>query len=412
MRLSLATGIGVALAAALFAGCSTSPQGTSAVPGSSTVGQTPMGTHGGHYIHLKGKTSREQILRYEIAGKLPAPVRIDTLKWQLAHMKGQSAPRFRITPNGGKPAAWSSDVDFSYLIGLTKKNKPVMAVNTANNGCYDPIVIKIDHSKNVWTSCEFNSAFEAGAAQEYSSAGSLKNTYNVGCPSSIPPSECYYFFSESFDQAENSSTVFAGLVYYEYCNASFLCTDVASGGFEYWPNGSPGNQATLLTSNLPGVTVEDTGYFDVDASNNIYYTFDGCDNVYPYTCGYGLAEYANATSPSGTQSVLLPPGSIGFWGGVSVGGNTLSIIDQDTRMVTQYALPWTGSPMATWGPTAQNAFGLGDPVAGGYNAAGGKMLIGDGYGWLDALTSSGAKIDATPDCIDGCDGAGYTPSNR
>ena len=128
-------------------------------------------------------------------------------------------------------------------------------------------------------------------------------------------------------------------------------------------------QPTVNPFNLSGITLNGSGYLDADASGDVYYTYNGCENASPNTCGYGLAEYANATSPSGAQTVLLPPGSIGTFGGVTISnhGKTLNVIDQIARTVTQYALPWTGVPLRTLGPTMTPPFGVGDPVTGGFN---------------------------------------------
>lgn len=416
----MATAISVALAAALFAGCSTSQQGSTALPGSSSVSQ-PMGHGGGgapnKYIHLNGKVGPQQLLKYQIAGKLPGPVTKAALKWQLSQIQGKARPQYHIRPDGGAPKAWAGDNNFGYLLGMSKKFKTLTAVNTEDNGCYYPVTVKVDHAHNVWTACEFGSSFEAGAAQEYSSTGSVMNTYNVGCPSNIGPSQCLYLYGETFDTAENNSNVFANSVYYENCSSSY-CYYVPGGGIEVWNAGSPSSQPILITA-TGGLSpsqwfMEGTGYFDADSSNNVYYTFEACEDTYPYACGFGLAEIENATSPSATQINLIPPGGLGFWGGVNVNGagTVLSVTDQDARTVTQYALPWTGSPSATWGPTGQNSFGLGDPVAGGYNSASSKMLLGDAYGWLDTATASGAQLHGTVDCSDGCDGAAFTPSNK
>ncbi len=148
----------------------------------------------------------------------------------------------------------------------------------------------------------------------------------------------------------------------------------------------------------------------------MYYTYNGCVNSSPYTCGYGLAEYANATSPSGAQTVLLPPGSIGTFGGVTISnhGKVLNVLDQISRTVTQYALPWTGVPLRTLGPTGTPSSGEGDPVTGGLNHNDTKMIVGDAYGWLDGITvkSNTVKLRATAECSGGCHGAAFTPSDK
>ena len=108
------------------------------------------------------------------------------------------------------------------------------------------------------------------------------NSYNAGCPSNISPSQCYEFFSESFDQFENSSNVFATLTYFENCGVS-TCDE--GYGFEYWPNGSPSSQPTLINVNglIPGVDVFSIYYADIDSSGNIWFDYEGEDSTYPYS---------------------------------------------------------------------------------------------------------------------------------
>jgi len=312
---------------------------------------------------------------------------------------------------------WISASDYSYLIGVNNRHKTVVAVDTSKNGCYNAVSVKVDQQRNAWVACQTNASFTAGASQEYSSSGTLLNTYGAGCPTNIPASSCALFFSNTVDQGENANHVFVGLTYYVNCDAQYNCDSVNGGGVEYWQTGQASAQPTVNPFNLSGITLEGSGYLDVDASDDVYYTYSGCESAYPYTCGYGLAEYANATSPSGAQTVLLPPGSIGTFGGVTIShhGKILNVIDQSARTITQYALPWTGVPLRTLGPTLTPVFGKGDPVTGGFNRDDSKMVIGDAYGWLDVITvkSNTAKIHATPNCSGaGCQGAAYTPSGK
>src|SRR5580698_9170127 len=249
MRLSMATAISVALAATLFAGCSSSSQQGSTLP-SSSVSQ-PMGKSGPpHWQIPTRKISPLELLKLQIAGKVPGPGMRGALKRQLQRLEGKSRPQYHFRNDGGGAKAWSDDTDFGYLIGLSKKFTSVSDINVESNGCFEPITVKIDHSHNIWTACEESSSFEAGAAQEYSSTGALLNTYNVGCPSNISPSQCEYFYSESFDTFQNSSDVFATLTYYENCYYVSTYDEqcgYTDGGIEYWPNGSPSSQPTLIS---------------------------------------------------------------------------------------------------------------------------------------------------------------------
>ncbi|MFZ1016858.1 MAG: hypothetical protein WAN39_03205 [Candidatus Cybelea sp.] len=370
-----------------------------------------------HWMYPKGFGSAKELLKLRAEGKILSPVTQAAAKWEYNSVAGAARSPFHPIHSGTTPTMWVSSSGFSYLIGLNNRRKAVVAIDTSKNGCYTGETVKVDHQRNVWLACGLNSSFNAGAAQEYSSTGTLLSSYIAGCPSNIPVSSCALFFSGTVDQAESATHVFVGLTYYFTCDAYYNCNGVNGGGVEYWNAGQASAQPTINPFNLSGITLSGSGYLDADASDNVYYTYVGCENAYPYTCGYGLAEYANATSPSGTQTVLLPPGSIGTFGGVNISrhGKILNVLDQSSRTVTQYALPWTGVPLRTLGPTRTPSFGVADPVAGGFNHDDSKMIIGDAYGWLDAITvkTNTAKIHATAECAGGgCHGAAYTPSDK
>ena len=275
MRLSMATAISVALAATLFAGCSTSPQGSSALPGSSSANQ-PMGKSGPpHWQIPTRKISPLELLKLQVAGKVPGPGMRGALKWQLQRVEGKSRPQYHFRNDGGGAKAWSDDTDYGYLIGLNKKFKSVSDINVESNGCFEPITVKIDHSHNIWTACEEGSGSNAGAAQEYSSTGTLMNSYNVGCPSNISPSQCEYFYSESFDHVSELERRLRDADVLRELLLSHMMSSAAYGGFEYWPNGSPSSQPTLIyVTVIPGVDVFGIFYADIDSSGNIWFDYE------------------------------------------------------------------------------------------------------------------------------------------
>jgi hypothetical protein len=370
-----------------------------------------------HWMYPHGFSGSKELLKLQAEGKILSPLTVPASKWAYNRVVNGTRPAFHPIHSGTTPTMWISASDYSYLIGVNNRHKTVVAVDTSKNGCYNAVSVKVDQQRNAWVACQTNASFTAGASQEYSSSGTLLNTYGAGCPTNIPASSCALFFSNTVDQGENANHVFVGLTYYVNCDAQYNCDSVNGGGVEYWQTGQASAQPTVNPFNLSGITLEGSGYLDVDASDDVYYTYSGCESAYPYTCGYGLAEYANATSPSGAQTVLLPPGSIGTFGGVTIShhGKILNVIDQSARTITQYALPWTGVPLRTLGPTLTPVFGKGDPVTGGFNRDDSKMVIGDAYGWLDVITvkSNTAKIHATPNCSGaGCQGAAYTPSGK
>jgi hypothetical protein len=283
------------------------------------------------------------------------------------------------------------------------------------------VTAKEDANNNVWISCVFDSTFASGSAQQYNSVGRLLNVYDPGSGGSSGCQPSYYYcFSEgeSFDEGQSSTSVWLANTFTElfYCPTSFYTCyeDISAGLYEY-PLGNPSATPTSInlydTQDSAGNYIYEVGYLDSDPSNNVYFTYEGCENAYPYTCGFGLDEYSG-----GTPQALLSPGSIGFWGGVYVsgGGSVLNVIDQDTRENSQYTLPWTGTPFNILGPTPTNLFGLGDPIQGTFNASSSKMAIGDAYGWIDSgvVSTNKWKAIGNINCTDGCFGVTYQPSDR
>jgi hypothetical protein len=371
-----------------------------------------------HWMYPNHKfAGSKELFKLQAEGKIISPLTHAAAQRLYKSVASATRPALHPIHTGIAPTMWLSSTGANYLIGMDGRGKTVAAIDTSKNGCYDAVSVKVDHQRNAWLACQLNSSFESGGVQEYDGTGTLLTSYWAGCPTNIPASSCAVFFSGTVDEAQSATHVFVGLTYYVNCDAFYNCTTVGGGGVEYWNAGQASAQPTVNPFNLSGITLYGSGYLDADASDNVYYTYNGCENAYPYTCGYGLAEYANATSPSGTQTVLLPPGSIGTFGGVNISnhGTILNVIDQTARTITQYALPWTGVPLRTLGPTKTPSFGIGDPVTGGFNHNDSKMIVGDAYGWFDSIRvkSNVAKIHATAECAGGgCQGAAFTPSDK
>jgi hypothetical protein len=416
---------------ALLAACSGSGQGASGVPtvptsGSASHQMPPAHQQISHMAMPHGKMNLIKAIKMQIAGKMPSPVQKEALKRILKSMESHNRPHWKYVHVAPKHiGAWVLNEAFNYMLGLKPNlKKTTTAVNLGDNGCYEPVTAKEDANNNVWVACAFDSSFAAPMAQQYNSVGRLLNSYDPGSGSSSGCQPSYYYcFSEGegFDQGESSNKVWIANTFTElfYCPTSFYtCYEDVSAGLYNYPLGSP--SATPTSINLYGTqdssmnTIYEVGYLDVDSSNNVYFTYDGCEGAYPYFCGYGLDELKNGT---GTPQALIAPGGIGFWGGVYVsnGGSTLNVIDQITRENSQYATnPWTGTPYNILGPTETNVFGLGDPIQGTFNADSSKMVIGDAYGWIDSgVTATNTwKTIANVNCSDGCFGATYQPSDR
>jgi hypothetical protein len=400
MRFSLATA-SLAVSVALLAGCSAS-QGTQSLPSSSVGAQSIIGSVPHPDMRKFHHITPMQLLKMQADGKIAGPLPQAVLRKHFKQLQGHSRPHFAVG-HAVSAQIWASNTDEDYLIGLNKKGKKAVAtINVESNGCEDPITVKVDASQNIWTACEFNDE-DAMEQQEYSSNGTLENTYSTGCPVGTNPSNCTWYFSEGFDGGEDASgNVFSGMVFFE---ADINSVFEDGTGFEY--ANSPSAQPTLLTP-PPSSGVEEIYYMDVDNSDNIWFDYYG-SNGSGY--GYFLGEVQNATtSPTWVTGIA----ALGFAGGVYVGGagSTLSVIDQDARTISRYSLPGFGA-LSTLGPTKANLFGNGDPVAGGYNSTGASMAIGDAYGWLDLGNVSANKWKTAQNINLGePEGAAYTPSDK
>ena len=190
-------------------------------------------------------------------------------------------------------------------------------------------------------------------------------TYNGGCPTNLAASQCAQFYGDGADVATTKSNVFVSNFYMEnvyFCTGPSCASNpncvLLSGsqyecyadetGFEYWLLGSPAAQPTMidLTNMIPGYTVFETGYFDVDSTGNLWtYAYAG-ESTYPYTSGTGIVEITNpTTSPAAT--VAIPFGSMPgqyYWGMsyVSNHGAVLNVTDPYAASTGQYTIGPSG----------------------------------------------------------------------
>ncbi len=362
---------------------------------------------------LKSGLTPSTLLALQLEGKLEAPVPPDALR--RAFQRQVSVRFYPAFSSGATVALWASDTDFNYLLGqdATGRNT-VTAIDLSKNSCYSPVALKVDRARNVWVGCELTSTSGTnGAVQEYSGTGALEKRYVPGCPS--PVSQCNSFSGYGFDSALDShGNVFASLNLYdiEICNPT--CAQNLSAGFEWWPKGHASATPSLISVGSNCSPVCGVGFVDVDASGNLWFTLSGYNQS---TYGFGLGEVsAPTTHPK--FNIVEPIGTYGFFGGVSVsnGGKTLNVIDQKTRTILRYHLPLSpsGKPFKVLGPTQQNAFGVGDPVSGGFNQADTKMALGDTGGWFDIgkASSNAWSAVASPNFYSGIEGAAYTPSDK
>ena len=185
MHLSKATA-SLAVSVALLAGCSSS-QGTSSLPSSSGVSPSLTQTHQASPGFAK---SRIELLKLQAEGKLAGPVPRAESQMMFKYLSGHPRPRIKANHHGGKVVVWATNTDYGYLLGLNENYGVAQAIDTENDGCYEPITVKVDAERNGWVACEANSSFNGGAEQEYPTGKGAPATYNwypgtsTGCPAS------------------------------------------------------------------------------------------------------------------------------------------------------------------------------------------------------------------------------------
>ncbi|HEY1655982.1 MAG TPA: hypothetical protein VGF86_12810 [Candidatus Tumulicola sp.] len=387
--------------AVLLAGCS-----LGAVQIASPSGQTA--------DLLNARTTPSKLLALQLEGRLPAPIPLRALREQV---KRQALPRpHRSFHAGAKVAVWASDTNFDYVLGQSMPNdRTVTAIDTSANNCFSPIALKVDHAQNLWVGCELRSTSGTnGVVQEYGSTGTLRKQYVPGCPS--PVSECQSFSGFGYDSGlDSAGHVFASLNLFSIETCTPSCVSTLGAGFEWWPAGKPSAAPKLISVGANCAPICGVGYMDVDGAGNLWFTFSGYDSESNF--GFGLGEIANPTTHP-ALTIVEPIGTYEFFGGVYVsnGGKTLNVLDQNARTISRYKLPVSpnAAPFKVLGPTLVNAFGIGDPVSGAFNAGDTKIAIGDTGGWLDLgkVAANRWTSTANPNFYSGLGGAAYTPSDK
>lgn len=353
------------------------------------------------------------LLEMQVEGTREAPVPPAALRSQLQHPQRLRVPL--LFGAGAKIGLWASDTNFNYLLGQDSTGrKTVIAIDLSQKSCYDPLALKVDRARDLWVACELTSLSGTnGAVQEYSGAGLFQKQYLPACPTHV--SGCTSFSGYGFDSGLDArGNLFASLNLYsmETCNPS--CSSALGAGFEWWPKADPSAVPRLISTGANCSPICGVGYMDVDAAGNLWFTFSGyAGTMY----GFGLGEVTTPTTKP-KLAIVQPIGTYGFFGGVytSGAGKTLNVIDQKALTIAQYHLPLAtnGKPFNVLGPTHQNAFGIGDPVSGGFNKNDSRLAIGDTGGWLDIgkVSSNAWSQAANPNFYSGIDGAAYTPSDK
>lgn len=403
------------LLASTIGGCAAS-QGSRALPSAANGAEaqaSPVRSNAAAL--LKGPMTQSRLLQLQMQGRLPAPVPLRSLRYQVAQ-PAAGRPRPALHPDG-KVGVWVSNTNFNYVLGQNAAGTQTeTAIDAGQNGCYSPVALKVDHSRNLWVGCELTSpSTVSGAVQEYGPSGSLTAQYVAQCPKNV--AGCSSFGGYGFDSGLDAQRdVFASMNLYSYevCNPS--CTTTLGAGFEWWAHGaSPSSKPKLISVGANCAPVCGVGYMDVDASGNLWFDFSGYNSTGTY--GFGLGEIKNPTTRPAFK-IVEPIGTYQFFGGVyaSGKGTVLNVIDQTARTVSQYKLPVAtgGKPFAVLGPTPTTVFSVGDPISGGFNQTESKMAIGDSGAWIDVGAPS-SNVWTTPANLNfysGIDGAAYTPSDK
>lgn len=417
MRISLATTGSAVLIAALLSGCSNGAQSQQTLPVAGSLATPAHAAKRPHYLHPNariGPISETRLLELQAAGKLPAPAPAGTMRHVLAELRAhpKRTNLHHLAHDTAGVVIWALNGNNSYLIGQKKGGKKTQtAIDLEADNCVDPESVHVDHSKNVWIGCEYDSDYSFGNVLEFNPAGTLQASYTPSCPN--PVSSCSYWYSYSYDAATDGTNVYAAIPFSEEQICNPKCSYTYGSGFEYWPAGNASATPSYINVGEACSPVCDADYMDLDSSGNIWFSYYGCTS----SCGGGLGEITNPTT-NPKFVTILDPSTFQCPGGVYIsnGGNTLNYVDECPRTISQFAMPVTPSsqPEKTLGPTPANVFGAGQPIGIGFNATDKAIAAGDSAGWLDLGTTENNKWKAIPSINlgDYVPSAAYTPSDK
>lgn len=412
MRLSSAVAICVA-SVALLVGCSTSSQGTTAVPGSSSTADALHGVYvlPGHARQTPRWAIRQgeeittlKLLELQAAGRLPGPGPVNALRAQLASLKSHPGrPNIHKKKGGLRGVAiWTSLTYYSYLLGQSASGKNTNAsIDTEAQSpiCRAPTTVQVDHSANIWTSCSVieSSSNNSGGVREYNDKGDLLATYQQSCP----VSSCEYFYGGGLGAVVSPSVVFSAC---ELCQYQQGSRTVSGPGYEFWPNGNPSARPTLVIFPYED-PVEYANYIGLDGSGNLWID-------YQTVSGYGVGYVTNPTTNPVFHAISST--TLGYAGGVyGTAQGKLTVIDSESRNVLSCTTSSCGSYL---GPTP-----IGEPYSGGFNSDDSRMVMADCsvfgtevHGWNDigVVSTNRWSIVGSPADVSCLWGAAYTPSDQ
>jgi hypothetical protein len=368
------------------------------------------------YMGHKGKLlTTLQLMKLELAGKIPNPMTHSLMAKQVQYVEHHKRPFFRGITNGsgGGVAEWSSLLDYDYLLGQDKKMKATVGIiDTATNECYEPYMVKVDHGQNVWVACDETEPDFYSGVQEYSSSGSLENTYGGEC-TGVPAGYAYCGFYEGYgyDSAETANNVFLSLEYLEeeFCTSGGSCGIYDGGGFLYWPQNDPSATPALIGGSDCN-PICDAYYMDADANGNLWFDYYGYVNG---EYGDGVAEIENPTSDAPTFVSILNPGTMQCPGGVYVstkgGTQTVNALDECTRQI--YTFTTGGVQGSNLGPVDL----FGEPYGLGFNSTDTSAVTSDcelDWNNVGKLATNKWSPKKSPYEVSCLYGAAYTPSDK
>jgi hypothetical protein len=372
-----------------------------------------------NYVGHKGKLTTLQLMKLQLAGKIPSPISHALLAKQLQYVEHHKRPFFggfnpdRRKGGGGSVAEWSSMPYYDYLLGQNSKlTSTVGDIYTANNECYEPYMVKIDHGQNIWVACDETEPDFYSGVQEYSSTGSYDASYGGEC-TGVPAGYAYCGFYEGYgyDSAETANNVFLSLEFFEeeFCTSGGSCGFYDGGGFLYWPQNEPSATPTLI-GGADCDPICDAYYMDADANGNLWFDYYGyADGEY----GYGVAEIQNPTSDAPTFVSILNPGTMQCAGGVYVStkGSTQTVNALDCSSRDIYTFTTGGIQGSSLGPVDL----FGEPEGLGFNSTDTSIVNGDceldwnNVGNVATNKWSPKKAAYEVSCIYG---SAYTPSDK
>lgn len=332
--------------------------------------------------------------------------------------------------NNGPAAVglWIAATSQNYIFGEDAGGKKTLAaIDAGANGCAKPTGIKVDHKHSLWAACAAGYP-QPGSVQKYPPGSSAPSaTYNDSYSSGSPTadrlivhqpkggggSHCTFSGYPTDVAFDSRGHVFAANASSEgECGDLIMQPNLITffdGPVVWWYAQSP-KKVHLSIS-----TQAETAAYDLDVDNagNLY--FDGGYGC-QYSCQPAVFELSDPTSASGVLTMLTPPTSDQL-GGVYVSnhGSVLNVVDETTRTISQYELPWIANETAfnVLGPTLAR-MGKGEPTSGGFNKGDEHLALGDADGWVDigSVAANHWSAVSNKNLEHGNYGAAYVPSDK